>query len=156
MLPNHKASFYNETENYIKCPFSSNLLQEDSSPEPEQLPREDWTSLPSLPRFSGPTVPNVGRQFFIYSPSSILKLGSLDGEGDMTALAHSILGPYVPHVGLILTRQPGTPLFELWPSLTPLQRQTVKVELCRLLIHMRAHHFSYYGRPITAAVPPLL
>ncbi|KAJ5591591.1 uncharacterized protein N7459_001960 [Penicillium hispanicum] len=86
----------------------------------------------------------------------------------MTALARSILGSCVPRIvcivtlpritpdtsmpnhtqqGLILTHQPGTPLVELWPSLTPTQRQSVKAELCRLLVRMRTHHFSYYGRP---------
>lgn len=76
----------------------------------------------------------------------------------MTALAHSILGPCVPRVicivtlpritfdamapnsaqqGLVLTLQPGTPLVELWPSLTPTQRETVKAELCRLLVRGR-------------------
>ncbi|KAJ5800486.1 uncharacterized protein N7518_002554 [Penicillium psychrosexuale] len=143
-------------------------LDGESSQEPEQLPRENWAFLPSLPLFSAPTIPNIGRQFFIHSPSTILKLGADDGEGKMTALAHSILGLCVPRVicvvtipiitsnaltpnriqqGLVLTRQPGTPLVELWPSLTPLQRQTIKVELCRLLVHMRTYHFSYYGRP---------
>jgi hypothetical protein len=86
----------------------------------------------------------------------------------MTVLAHSILGPYVPRVvrvvtlpritsdastpnraqqGLVLTHQPGTPLVELYPSLTPPQRQTVKAELRRLLVRMRTHDFSYYSRP---------
>lgn len=143
-------------------------LHDESSQEPEQLPRETWAFLPSLPLFSGPTVPTLVRRFFIHSPSTILKLGTDGGEGNMTALAHSILGPCVPRVvrlvtlptitsdastpnraqqGLILTHLPGTPLVELWPSLTPPQRQTVKAELCRLLVRMRAHHFSYYGRP---------
>ncbi|KAL4913559.1 hypothetical protein BDW62DRAFT_192226 [Aspergillus aurantiobrunneus] len=138
-------------------------LHHESSPEPEQLHREVWTSLPSLPRLSGPTVPTVGRQFFTHSPSTLLKLGTDDGEANMTALAHSILGPCVPRViclvtikhpssnrtqqGLILPRQPGTPVVELWPSLTPPQRQTIKAELCRLLVRMRTRHFSYYGRP---------
>ncbi|OJJ78462.1 uncharacterized protein ASPGLDRAFT_62519 [Aspergillus glaucus CBS 516.65] len=71
-------------------------LHDESSQEPEQLPRENWAFLPSLPLFSGPTVPKVGRQFFTHSPSTILKLGTDDGEGKMTALAHSILGPCVP------------------------------------------------------------
>lgn len=71
-------------------------LHDESSEEPEQLPRENWAFLPSLPLFSGPTVPKVGRQFFTHSPSTTLKLGTDDGEGKMTALAHSILGPCVP------------------------------------------------------------
>ncbi|KAJ5115107.1 hypothetical protein NUU61_000866 [Penicillium alfredii] len=86
----------------------------------------------------------------------------------MTALAHSTLGSCVPRVvcivtvpirtsdastanrdqqGLLLTYRPGTPLVELWPSLAHPQRQTVKAELCRLIVRMRARHFSYYGRP---------
>ncbi|KAI1831174.1 hypothetical protein DTO006G1_7530 [Penicillium roqueforti] len=143
-------------------------LDGESSQEPEQLPRENWAFLPSLPLFSAPTILNIRRQFFIHSPSTILKLGADDGEGKMTALAHSILGLCVPRVicvvtipiitsnaltpnriqqGVVLIRQPGTPLVELWPSLTLLQRQTIKAELCRLLVRMRTHHFSYYGRP---------
>ncbi|OJJ30562.1 hypothetical protein ASPWEDRAFT_46170 [Aspergillus wentii DTO 134E9] len=137
-------------------------LHDESSQEPEQLPRESWAALSSLPPFSGPTVPNLGRRFLIHSPSTLLKLGAEDGEGEMTALAYSILGPCVPRVirvvtitstpnrpqqGLILTHLPGTPLVELWPSLTPPQRQTIKEELCRLIVRMRTHNFSYYGRP---------
>lgn len=139
-------------------------LHDESSQEPKQHSQETWASLPSLPLLSGPTILNVGRQFFTHSPSTILKLGTKDGEGNMTMLARSILGPCVPRVicavtlprrtGLILTRQPGTPLVELWPSLTPLQRQTVKAELCRLLVQMRTHNFSYYDRP--AGKPYLL
>ncbi|KAJ5542963.1 hypothetical protein N7461_008966 [Penicillium sp. DV-2018c] len=130
-------------------------LHDESSQEPEQLPRENWDFLPSLPLFSGPTVPNIGRQFFIHSPSTILKLGTDDGEGKMTALAHSILDPCVPRVicvitlpritsdastpnrtqqGLILTHQPGTPLVELWRH-SPLRsarpsRQSSAVSMC--------------------------
>lgn len=143
-------------------------LHDESSQEPEQPPQETWASLPSLPLFSGPTIPTIGRQFFIHSPSTILKLGTDDGEGNMTTLARSILGPCVPRVvsvvtiprvicdastpnhvqqGLVLSYQPGTPLAELWPSLTPSQRQTIKAEVCHLLVRMRTHRFSYYGRP---------
>ncbi|OJD10882.1 hypothetical protein AJ78_08224 [Emergomyces pasteurianus Ep9510] len=125
---------------------------------------ESWPTLPSLPPLLGPTVPTIGHRFFIHSPSTILKLGTDDGEGIMTALAHSILGPCVPRVvsvvtissiasnaltptraqqGLVLTQQPGMPLVELWPSLTTSQRQTVKAKLCHLLMHMRARHFAY-------------
>ncbi|KAM3516593.1 hypothetical protein NHJ13051_009762 [Beauveria bassiana] len=139
-----------------------------SSQEPQQLPREHWAFLPKLPLFSGPTVPTTGRRFFKHSPTTILKLETDDGEGIMTALAYSILGPCVPHVvsvvtvptttsgvsalnrtkqGLVLTHQPGTPLAQLWPSLTPPQREAVKAELCRLLVRMRSRRFSYYGRP---------
>ncbi|OAA52568.1 Aminoglycoside phosphotransferase [Beauveria brongniartii RCEF 3172] len=146
------------------------ILPNDSSQEePQQLHREHWASLPQLPRFSGPTVPTIGRRFFKHSPTTILKLGTDDGEGIMTALAYSILGPCVPRVisivtypiaasgdstlnrtkqGLVLTHLPGTPLVHLWPSLTPPQREAVKAELCRLLVRMRSRRFSYYGRPM--------
>ncbi|OJD10331.1 hypothetical protein AJ78_08611 [Emergomyces pasteurianus Ep9510] len=143
-------------------------LHNESSQEREELFRESWPTLPSLPPLLGPTVPTIGHQFFIHSPSTIFKLGTDDGEGVMTSLAHSILGFCVPRIvsvvtlssrasdtsmptraqqGLVLTRQPGTPLVELWPSLTALQREAVKANLCRLLVHMRARHFAYYGRP---------
>lgn len=140
-----------------------------SAQEPEELPREDWASLPELPEFSGPTVPTLGgRRFYRHSPTTILKLGTDDGEGIMTALAYSILGPCVPRVvsivtipipnsgismskrtrqGVVVTQLPGTPLVQLWPSLTPAQREAIKAELCRLLVRMRARRFSYYGRP---------
>lgn len=139
-----------------------------SSQEPQQLPREHWAALPKFPLFSEPTVPTTGRRFFKHSPTTILKLETDDGEGFMTALAYSILGPCVPRVvsivtvpittsavsvdnrtkqGLVLTHQPGTPLVQLWPSLTPPQREAVKAELCRLLVLMRSRRFSYYGRP---------
>lgn len=85
----------------------------------------------------------------------------------MTALAYSILGSYILRVisivtipiatssvsatntkqGLILTVRPGTPIVELWSSLTLMQREAIKVNLCRLLVRMRSHRFSYYGRP---------
>ena len=86
----------------------------------------------------------------------------------MTALARSILGPCVPRVisivsvpgtafnesnpgptqeGLILSRMSGTPIVEVWPSLTISQREIVKANLCKLLVDMRAHDFAYYGRP---------
>ncbi|EGX93826.1 Aminoglycoside phosphotransferase [Cordyceps militaris CM01] len=144
------------------------ILLEDSSQELQEPPREHWACLPELPLFSGPTVPTLGRRFFKHSPTTILKLGADHGEGIMTALAHFILGPCVPRVisivtvsvttsgvsgsnrtrhGLVLTHQPGTPLVQLWPSLTLPQRAAVKAELCRLLVLMRARRFSYYGRP---------
>ncbi|PGH05707.1 hypothetical protein AJ79_06723 [Helicocarpus griseus UAMH5409] len=143
-------------------------VHNESSQEPEELPQETWTTFPSLPLWSGSTIPNVGRRFYIHSPSTILKLGTTEGEGVMTALVRSILGPCVPRVvrvvtlriqpsdpstpirpyqGLILTRQPGTPLVELWPSLSPQQREGIKAELFRLLVQMRARPFAYYGRP---------
>ncbi|KKZ62941.1 hypothetical protein EMCG_02651 [[Emmonsia] crescens] len=140
----------------------------ESSQEQEELCRESWPILLNLPPLLGPTVPTIGHRFFIHSPSTILKLGTNDGEGIMTALAHSILGLCVPCVicvitvssrasdasmptpakqGLILTRQPGTPLVKLWPSLTALQCEAVKAKLCDLLVHMRARHFTYYSCP---------
>jgi hypothetical protein len=73
------------------------------SKEPQELPQEQWDFLPNLPLLSGPTIPTVGRRFFKHSPTSILKLGSDDGEGIMTALAHSILGSCVPRVISIVT-----------------------------------------------------
>lgn len=139
-----------------------------SCQEPQQLPREHWDSLPKLPVFSGPTIPAVGRRFFKHSPTTILKLGTDEGEGIMTMLAYSILGHCVPRAvslvtvltttsdastpnrtsqGLILTHLPGTPLVQLWPSLTPPKREAVKAELCRLFVRMRSRRFSYYGRP---------
>ncbi|TWU78495.1 hypothetical protein ED733_008971 [Metarhizium rileyi] len=139
-----------------------------SSQELQQLPREHWDFLPQLPLFSEPTVLITGRRFFKHSPTTILKLETDDSEGIMTALAYSILGPCVPRVisivtfpittsgvsalnrtkqGLVLTHQPGTPLAQLWPSLTPPQREAVKAELCRILVRMRSRRFSYYGRP---------
>ncbi|KAJ6188673.1 hypothetical protein N7519_003581 [Penicillium mononematosum] len=122
-------------------------LHDESSQEPEQLPRENWAFLPSLPLFSGPTVPNVGRQFFIHSPSTILKLGTDDGEGKMSALAHSILGPCVPRIISVVTL-PRISSDALTPNHTQQGlRQTIKAELCRLLVRIRTHHFSYYGRP---------
>ncbi|OAQ96968.1 hypothetical protein LLEC1_07524 [Akanthomyces lecanii] len=139
-----------------------------SSQEPQEPPREHWDVLPKFPLLSGPTIPTVGRRFFEHSPTTILKLATDDGEGIMTALAYSILGSCVPRVvsivtlpiksssdsalkrtrkGLILTHRPGTPLVQLWPSLTPPQREAVKAELCRLLVRMRSRRFFYYGRP---------
>ena len=132
--------------------------------EQEDIPRETWENLPSLPPFTGSTVLNVGRMFYIHSPSTILKLGTDEGEGTMTALAQAILGACVPRVvsivtipsksrntdarqGLILTRQPGRPIVELWPSLSPSQRKVVKTNLRDLLIKMRLSVFAHYGRP---------
>ena len=132
----------------------------ESFPLQENLNRETWPSVPSLPLLTGSTIMSVGPKFYVHSPTTILKIaGRDDGEGIMTALAHSILGPCVPRVvtivtipsitrrGLVLTRKPGTPLSELWPSLSTSQRENVKEKLCRLLVCMRAHHFTYYGRP---------
>ncbi|TFY58373.1 hypothetical protein EVJ58_g6453 [Rhodofomes roseus] len=88
-------------------------------------------------------------------------MGTDEREGVMTALARSILGPIVPEVlgvitisnppperhGLLLARQPGTPLITLWSSLSPMQRGEVKGRLCDLMLRMRRCRFSYYGRP---------
>lgn len=144
-------------------------LPSDSSQKSQMLPREHWDSLPELPPFSGPTVPTIGRQFFKHSSNTLLKLHADEGEGILTALAHSIVGQCVPQVisfvtistgpsqdseapsddrtGLILAYLPGVPLAELWPSLTSSQREAVKSELCGLLVRMRSQPFSYYGRP---------
>ncbi|KAJ6779591.1 hypothetical protein PWT90_08507 [Aphanocladium album] len=91
-----------------------------SSQEPQQLPREHWAILPKFPLFSGPTVPTT-----------------TSGVSADNRTKH----------GLVLTHKPGTPLAQLWPSLTPPQREAVKAELCRVLVHMRSRRFSYYGRP---------
>ncbi|KAK2754405.1 hypothetical protein FQN54_007049 [Arachnomyces sp. PD_36] len=144
------------------------IRHDESSQEPEELSRETWTALPNLPQLTGSTVPNLGRRFYIHSPDTLLKLGTDEGEGIMTVLARSILGPRVPRIirivklvitkpeastppavrtGLILTRQSGTPLVELWPSLTSSQREIIKTTLCDLLVRMRESHFTYYGRP---------
>ncbi|KAK2759116.1 hypothetical protein FQN54_003215 [Arachnomyces sp. PD_36] len=145
-------------------------LQDENFEREEELVQETWYGLPDLSPMSGSTIPTLGRRFFLHSPTTILKLGSEDGEGVMTALAHSTLGSCVPRVvsvvtvlnevtdfdgsvstrareGLLLTRQPGTPLVEIWPSLISSQRETVKNELCNLLVRMRARRFTYYGRP---------
>lgn len=135
----------------------------------EKLPRETWHNCPTLPRIEESTMLPSGRQFFVHSPSKILKYKCSDdgAEAAMTMLAYSILGSCVPrvhsivtftkpaeHQGLVLTHQPGRPLVELWPSLSPCQRDMVKTKLCRLLVKMRANddnkrpHFSYYGRPV--------
>ena len=133
--------------------------------EPFQIHQETWNSLPNLPLLTGSTIPNVGRRFFIHSPSTIFKFGSDEGEADLTSLARSVLGSCVPSVvsivnvlngasksnnvsqGIVLTYQSGTPIIELWPSLTASQRETVKNKLCHLLLQLRSHQFAYYGRP---------
>ncbi|PGH29970.1 hypothetical protein GX50_07270 [[Emmonsia] crescens] len=98
-------------------------LPNESSQEQEELSRESWPILPNLPPLLGSTVPTIGHR------------------------ASDASTPTPAKQGLILTRQPGTPLVELWPSLTASQRETVKAKLCDLLVHMRARHFAYYGRP---------
>ncbi|KAL3478423.1 hypothetical protein BJX99DRAFT_224468 [Aspergillus californicus] len=138
------------------------------SSQEELVPRETWPSPPgrSLPLVTGPTFPTLGRRFYKHSPSTFFKYGISDGEEVMTMLARSILGPCVPRVvthvtiskenfpvdhpveqGIVLAILPGKPLVEIWPSLTPSQRQTIKAGLCRLVVSMRKHKFSYYGRP---------
>lgn len=84
-------------------------LHSETSPKRDQLPRETWASLPSLPQFSGPSVPTVGRPLFSHSPSTILKLDTNDGEGVIIALARSILGFCVPSVVYVT-------ILYLWPS----------------------------------------
>ncbi|EEP80510.1 predicted protein [Uncinocarpus reesii 1704] len=138
------------------------VLHDESALELDKLRWETWDPFPELPLLTGSTVPNVGRKLFIHSPSTILKLPGIEGgEGTMTALAHSILGDLVPRVvclvdvpdpepgrqGILFTRRPGTPLSELWPSLTIPQRKSIKEELCRLILQYRRHRFTYYGRP---------
>lgn len=80
----------------------------------------------------------------------------------MTDLAHSLLGSIVPRVdalvsisdspgdhGILISRQRGVPLVELWPSLNPVQRETVRSSLVELLHGMRkdVDRLDYYGRP---------
>ena len=80
----------------------------------------------------------------------------------MTQLAYDVLGTVVPRLdafvsitgppaeeGILITRQPGVPLAELWPSLSSAQRTAVKISLAALLVRMRAarERFDYYGRP---------
>ncbi|KAI0708706.1 hypothetical protein C8Q72DRAFT_871846 [Fomitopsis betulina] len=149
--------------------MSSSSEDERSEDVVDSLPRLTWTNLPDLPRLSGPTIFDFGRRFYLHSPTTILKLGVDDGEDAMTAFAHSILRECAPRVdsvvtlspkpspgkprsrgatGLILSFQPGTPIVELWPSLWPSQRATVKAALCDVLLRMRARPFGYYGRPL--------
>ncbi|KAK1150160.1 hypothetical protein N8T08_000059 [Aspergillus melleus] len=107
-------------------------LHDESSQEPEQLPRENWAFLPNLHPQDARARP--------FHPGPLCPTRHLRHHASENNLRRT-------QQGLILTHQPGTPLVELWPSLTPLQRQTIKAELCRLLVRMRTHHFSYYGRP---------
>ncbi|TFY58374.1 hypothetical protein EVJ58_g6452 [Rhodofomes roseus] len=142
--------------------MASRTQESETSPELD-LVRITLPTLPSVPLLSAPSVFNVGaRRLYDYSPTAILKMGTDEGEGVMTALARSILGPVVPEVlgvvtvphlhprarhGLLLARQPGTPLVTIWPSLQPMQRADVKNKLCDLVLRMRMRQFSYYGRP---------
>jgi hypothetical protein len=123
----------------------------------------NWPTLPDLNPVTWSTLADgIGRRFFVYSPEIILKLGTDEGEAAMTELAHSLLGPVVPRLdafvsiagppaeeGLLITRQPGQPLVELWPSLGSEQRAEVTNSLVALLFHMREPRDSlnYYGRP---------
>ncbi|KAF3491892.1 uncharacterized protein GIQ15_01409 [Arthroderma uncinatum] len=141
-------------------------LHDESSQELEEIPRETWTwsAVESLPKLTGPTVLNLIRIHYISSPTTILKFGACPSEGIMTVLARSIVGPSVPHVdciitvppkqphleswdGIVMSRQPGMPLIEVWPSLSPSQRRTIKEEICQMIVRMRKRQFSYYGRP---------
>ncbi|CAD0115412.1 unnamed protein product [Aureobasidium uvarum] len=121
-----------------------------------------WPTLPELPRLTGTTIPCFGRRFYIYGPSTILKLGTDDGEAVMTALANKILAKVVPNVsglvrianppheqGVLLKRQPGTPLVELWSTLDLTDQAKVMKSLVDLLVRMREsrEELNYYGRP---------
>lgn len=112
-------------------------------------------------------VDGIGRRFFVYSHEIILKLGTDEGEAAMTELAHSLLGPVVPRrdavvpvagppaeQGLLLTRQPGLSLLELWPSLGSDQRAEIRNSLVVLLVRMREprDNLNYYGRPAGSRV----
>ncbi|OAL70346.1 hypothetical protein A7D00_5312 [Trichophyton violaceum] len=132
--------------------------------EQEKIRQETWPTLEGILQLTGPTIPSAGRQFFSPSPSTILKVGADEGEDTMTVLGRSIVGPSVPRVdcivtisaleshlepqqGILMSRQPGTPLVEIWPTLSPSQRKSIKEELCRMLVRMRMPKFTYYGRP---------
>ncbi|KAH0361813.1 hypothetical protein KCU65_g8435, partial [Aureobasidium melanogenum] len=118
-------------------------------------------NLPDLPRFTGTTIRDFGRQFYNYTPSIILKLDTDEGEAAMTALAHEILGKVVPSVsglvsiddlqeqGILIDRQPGVPIVEIWSTLNPTDQATVVKSLVDLLVRMRAprEELNYYGRP---------
>ncbi|CAK3807705.1 Hypothetical predicted protein [Lecanosticta acicola] len=80
----------------------------------------------------------------------------------MTKFAHGLLGSVVPHLKafvsitgppereeIIIARQHGVPLVELWPTLSSAQRATVKNNLVSLIISMRTSDecLRYYGRP---------
>lgn len=140
------------------------MLEHDAGKE-QPLKILEWSTLPKMPQLEGPTIPNVGRTFFIHSQTTLLKLkfkSSSDGEAEMTRLAHSILPSVVPSLiaivnindrprtrGLLLARRCGAPLAELWPTLSPVEKETVKSNLTRLLVRMRAPNkrLSFYGRP---------
>ncbi|CAD0087968.1 unnamed protein product [Aureobasidium vineae] len=128
------------------------------------ITRQQFATLPEkdLPQLTGTTIPDFGRRFYIYAPSTILKLGTDDGEAVMTALAHKILGKFVPNVsglvrianppyeqGMLLERQPGIPLVELWPTLDLTDQAKVTRSLVDLLVRMREprEELNYYGRP---------
>jgi hypothetical protein len=92
----------------------------------------------------------------------ILKLPISPEEVSMTELAHEQLGSVVPHVdafvtivepcnwpGMVMTRQPGEILVDVWPNLDSKKREKVKQNLVALLVRMRApdETHDYYGRP---------
>ena len=119
------------------------------------------STIHDLEQLSGSTVLPFGR-LLVYDPDTILKLRTDEGEGSMTDLAHDLLGSIVPRVdalvsisdspgnhGILITRQRGVPLVELWPSLNPVQRGKVRRSLVELLHGMRkdVDRLDYYGRP---------
>lgn len=119
------------------------------------------STIHELTPLSGPTILPF-RRLLIYDPGTILKLRTDEGEGSMTDLAHDLLGSIVPRVdalvsisdspgnhGILITRQRGVPLVELWPSLSLVQREKVRRSLVELLHRMRrdVDRFDYYGRP---------
>jgi hypothetical protein len=122
-----------------------------------------WPSLPDLSPVTWSTLfEGIGRRFFAYPPDMILKLGTDEGEAAMTDLAYHLLGSVVPRVdavvsvagpsadeGILITRQPGQPLVELWPNLDSGQRASIKKNLAALITRMREPRdvLDYYGRP---------
>ncbi|KAK2731182.1 hypothetical protein FQN57_003544 [Myotisia sp. PD_48] len=116
-------------------------LPADNAQGLEQIPRETWSSNPNhLPQLTGPAIPDHARRFFFYSPSTLLKIGSNEGESAMTVFARSILGSLVPRVLLFVSIPKQDPDFGAF-------RQTIKTSLSQVLVHMREHSFLYYGRP---------
>lgn len=122
------------------------------------VPRVAWPSLPDLPALRGPTIPAVGRSFYLYSENTVLKLGAHEEEAVMTGFARGLLGHCVPEAkavvtigekinGILLGRIRGQPLKVVWPSLDAAQQAIVKRNLRDVLVRLRTPQFDYIGRP---------
>nr|POE89897.1 hypothetical protein CFP56_20366 [Quercus suber] len=145
--------------------LSSESLTSSSTPTEDThngFSRLTWRTRPALPKLTASTILCIGRQFYEYPPQTILKLDAQEGEAVMTRLAHDLLGPDAPRLcalvaitetpawnGIQITRQPGSPLVDLWPAFTLEQRTVVRAGLKALLVRMRLprEHLNYYGRP---------